>query len=112
MNDLIKQFQVYSTDNLYIQFNRRIGNLEEIEAIRHILYRRHQRNMSKSAQKQLEIEKEKGIKPLFLGSRKEPYWTEDEMINGYQIPGYKSLSISEQVIYDKIKTGSYWSNKN
>lgn len=35
-----------------------------------------------------------------IGYRDEAYWSENEMIHGYQIPTYEGLSESEKVIYN------------
>jgi hypothetical protein len=37
-----------------------------------------------------------------IGYRDEAYWSEEEMINGYQIPTYNELSESEKLIYNRL----------
>ena len=37
-----------------------------------------------------------------IGYRDEAYWTEEYMINGYQIPTYNELSESEKLIYNLL----------
>lgn len=37
-----------------------------------------------------------------IGYRNEAYWSEEEMINGYQIPTYNELSESEKLIYNRL----------
>lgn len=38
-----------------------------------------------------------------IGYRNEAYWSEEFMINGYQVPTYDELSESEKVIYNMKK---------
>jgi hypothetical protein len=37
-----------------------------------------------------------------IGYRNEAYWSEEEMINGYQQPVFEDLSLEEQKIYNRI----------
>lgn len=37
-----------------------------------------------------------------IGHRDDAYWTEEYMINGYQIPTYNELSESEKLIYNLL----------
>ena len=37
-----------------------------------------------------------------IGYRNEAYWSEEFMINGYQIPTYDELSESEKLIYNRL----------
>lgn len=111
MEHLIKEFQKFSTENLYIQFNRRLDNLNEIDAIKFILKRRHQKNISKSAFKQLEYERRQRINPVFFGSKQDSYVTEEEMIEGFKCE-YKNLSVMEKIMFDNTEIGTYWKIKN
>jgi len=111
MNDLIKQFQVYSTENLYIQFNRRLDNLDEITAIKFILDRRKNGKIAKKARWALEYERRQRINPVFFGSKQDSYVTEEEMINGFQCE-YKNLSVMEKIMYDNNVNGTHWPIKN
>lgn len=38
-----------------------------------------------------------------IGYKDEAYWSEEFMLNGYQIPTYNELSESEKVIYNMKK---------
>ena len=110
-NDLIKKFQVYSTDNLYIQFNRRLNNLEEITAIKYILDRRKNGKIAKKAQWALEYERRQRINPVFFGSKQDSYVTEEEMIEGFKCE-YKNLSVMEKIMFDNTEIGTHWKIKN
>lgn len=52
-----------------------------------------------SVQKYMYLLREE-VTPICFGYKNEAYLTEEEMLEGYQVPTYKELSIDEQIIYD------------
>ncbi len=52
-----------------------------------------------SVQKYMHLLREE-VTPICFGYKNEAYLTEEEMLEGYQVPTYKELSIDEKIIYD------------
>jgi len=90
---------------------------EEYKVINHILKRRNDRklaNFGRSAISQLIYEHQKTEKNFIqaeIGSKKQEYFTEAEMLAGFNCD-YSCLSNTEKEIFNNINNGDHWnSNK-
>jgi hypothetical protein len=88
---------------------------EEYEVIYHILKRRNDRKMAnfgRSAISQLIYEHQKIEKNSFraeIGSKKEEYCTEAEMLSEFKCD-YSGLYNTEKEIFNNISKGDHWNN--
>lgn len=93
-------FSRYSTERLKIEIKKYEDNPIIFLKIYSILQvRSYPATICPKAQIQLEREKEKSIVPIHYGYKNESYFTEEEMINGFQC-SYEDLSESEKVIWN------------
>ena len=60
----------------------------------------HITKFSKCATKQIDYERQK-IGQLGLGYKKESYFTEEEMMQGYKALSYNQLSIDERILWNE-----------
>ena len=104
-NEIRKKYIRYTVDSLRKILKSIEFGSEEACVINHIILKRQNRlkeYYSRESKVQLEREKQKELdkKKIYFGHKNESYFTEEEMIQGFQC-SYEDLSISEQLMYSR-----------
>ena len=102
-NEIRKKYQRYNVDSLRKILKSIEFGSEESIVINHIILKRQNRlkeYYSRESKLQLERERQKEIdkKKIYFGHKNESYFTEEEMLEGFQC-NYEDLSEIEKAIY-------------
>jgi hypothetical protein len=104
-DELKKKYQKYSIDSLRVALKKVSKKSKEAFVINYIIDLRQNKASeyySRESKLQLERERQKELdkKKIYFGHKNESYFTEDEMLEGFQC-SYEDLSISEQLMYSR-----------
>lgn len=104
-NEIRKKYQRYNVDSLRKILKSIEFGSEESIVINHIILKRQNRlkeYYSRESKIQLERERQKELdkKKVYFGHKNESYFTEEEMINGFQC-SYEDLSEIEKYMYNE-----------
>lgn len=104
-NEIRKKYQRYNVDSLRKILKSIEFGSEESIVINHIILKRQNRlkeYYSRESKLQLERERQKELdkKKIYFGHKNEAYFTEQEMINGFQC-SYEDLSEIEKYMYNE-----------